>query len=330
MPCGSAVAVMLMVGLVEVVGQCPPPPSVLPTTTEELVEWAARSDYLARWAPLLREEEIDIKTLMSASDDSLRSAGFKLGAMTRLRECASVLVSQKPISQRPTIQPPDARRQLQQQSGEPLPPPSGTCPDVTGLQQALDAATARISALEVYTDVSAAPRGLISMWSGTVDAIPHGWALCDGANGTPDLRGKFVVGANDRYALGSSVDAGETPGQQQQMQFATHRFNSFDCDSDKASDQHSVAELCTQFVTGVTPGEPVPAHFALAYIMRLDVECCVCFCSDANPTQAVSVTVPPDTAPDAACRTKCADASACGTAGGHFVNEFSSACDGGK
>ena len=83
-------------------------------------------------------------------------------------------------------------------------------------------------------------------------------------------------------------------------------------------------------VTGVTFGEPVPAHYALAYIMRLDVECCVCFCSDANPTQAVSVIVPPDTAPDAACSTKCADSSACGKAGGHFVNEFSSACDGGK
>eukprot|EP01043_Picozoa_sp_COSAG02_P014479 COSAG02_NODE_597_length_19775_cov_28.914312_17_plen_317_part_00 len=311
MPGGSAVAVMLMAGLVEVVGQCPPPPSVLPTTTEELVEWAARSDYLARWAPLLREEEIDIKTLTSASDDSLRSAGFKLGAMTRLRECASVLVSQKPISQRPTIQPPDARRQLQQQSGEPLPPPSGTCPDVTGLQQALDAATARISALEVYTDVSAAPRGLISMWSGTVDAIPHGWALCDGANGTPDLRGKFVVGANDRYALGSSVDAGENVGASvsrctaipaqhsyiYQYGLLTRDTTESDCNDDLRND-------VTRAVMSVDAGDPVPAHYALAYIMRLDVECCVCFCSDANPTQPVSVVVPPDTAPDAACSTR--------------------------
>ena len=79
-------------------------------------------------------------------------------------------------------------------------------------------------------------------------------------------------------------------------------------------------------VTGVTFGEPVPAHFALAYIMRLDVECCVCYCSDAQPYQPVPVIVPSDTAPDVACRTKCADASACGKAGGHFADAFSSAC----
>ncbi|UCG71206.1 MAG: tail fiber protein, partial [Thermoplasmata archaeon] len=31
------------------------------------------------------------------------------------------------------------------------------------------------------------PSGTIVMWNGTV--IPNGWALCDGTNGTPDLRG---------------------------------------------------------------------------------------------------------------------------------------------
>ncbi len=210
MPCNSAVVAMLVAGLVEVVSQCPPRPPNLPTTAEELASWAAGSDYLARWAPLLREEEIDIKTLMSASDDSLRSAGFKLGAMTRLRECASVLASQKPISQRPTTQPLDARRQLQQRA--PLPPPSGTCPDLTGVQQALDETTARVAALEVYTDVSAAPRGLIAMWSGAAGTVPRGWALCDGTNGTPDLQDKFVVGVGQKYALGSSTDVGQNVG----------------------------------------------------------------------------------------------------------------------
>ena len=41
----------------------------------------------------------------------------------------------------------------------------------------------------------AAPRGVIVMWSGAANAIPAGWALCNGANGTPDLRGRFIVGA---------------------------------------------------------------------------------------------------------------------------------------
>jgi hypothetical protein len=39
------------------------------------------------------------------------------------------------------------------------------------------------------------PIGGIIMWSGTVASIPTSWALCDGNNGTPDLRDKFVVGA---------------------------------------------------------------------------------------------------------------------------------------
>eukprot|EP01043_Picozoa_sp_COSAG02_P044187 COSAG02_NODE_3922_length_6041_cov_11.166274_3_plen_195_part_00 len=105
------------------------------------------------------------------------------------------------------------RRQLQHSTGgAPLPPPSGTCPDVTGVQQALDEATARIAALEVYTDVSAAPRGLIAMWSGALDALPQGWALCDGTSGTPDLRDKFVVAAGSRYGLGSSTEVGENVG----------------------------------------------------------------------------------------------------------------------
>jgi hypothetical protein len=37
--------------------------------------------------------------------------------------------------------------------------------------------------------------GMIMMWSGTIATIPTGWVLCDGSNGTPDLRNRFIVGA---------------------------------------------------------------------------------------------------------------------------------------
>ena len=47
------------------------------------------------------------------------------------------------------------------------------------------------------------PSGIISMWSGATNAIPSGWALCNGENGTPDLRDKFVVGAGGNYAVGA-------------------------------------------------------------------------------------------------------------------------------
>jgi tail collar domain protein len=45
------------------------------------------------------------------------------------------------------------------------------------------------------------------MWSGASNAIPTGWLLCDGNNGTPDLRNRFIVGAGNSYAVG--VTGGE-------------------------------------------------------------------------------------------------------------------------
>ena len=44
------------------------------------------------------------------------------------------------------------------------------------------------------------PIGCILMWSGEESKIPDGWALCNGANGTPDLRGRFIVGVNREVA----------------------------------------------------------------------------------------------------------------------------------
>ena len=46
------------------------------------------------------------------------------------------------------------------------------------------------------------PRGGIIVWSGTLGNIPGGWALCDGANGTPDLRDRFVYGAGREEEVG--------------------------------------------------------------------------------------------------------------------------------
>ena len=39
------------------------------------------------------------------------------------------------------------------------------------------------------------PKGLIAMWSGLISEIPNGWALCDGTNGTPNLKDRFIMGA---------------------------------------------------------------------------------------------------------------------------------------
>lgn len=54
------------------------------------------------------------------------------------------------------------------------------------------------------------PTGMISLWYGSIGSVPLGWYLCDGTNGTPDLRDKFVVGAGSTYsvaATGGAADA---------------------------------------------------------------------------------------------------------------------------
>jgi microcystin-dependent protein len=40
------------------------------------------------------------------------------------------------------------------------------------------------------------PSGTIVAYNGLAASIPAGWALCDGSAGTPDLRGRFIRGAN--------------------------------------------------------------------------------------------------------------------------------------
>lgn len=48
------------------------------------------------------------------------------------------------------------------------------------------------------------PTGLIAIWSGATGSIPSGWTLCNGTNGTPDLRNSFIIGAGSTYAVGQT------------------------------------------------------------------------------------------------------------------------------
>lgn len=56
----------------------------------------------------------------------------------------------------------------------------------------------------------AVPSGGIILWSGSTGSIPATWYLCDGTNGTPDLRNSFIIGAGSSYAVnatGGTADA---------------------------------------------------------------------------------------------------------------------------
>ena len=59
------------------------------------------------------------------------------------------------------------------------------------------------------------PTGMMVIWNGASSNIPQGWTLCDGTLGTPDLRGKFIIGANpvaNQNTLYSAKEVGSTGG----------------------------------------------------------------------------------------------------------------------
>ncbi len=61
---------------------------------------------------------------------------------------------------------------------------------------------------EVGSNIASVPSGGIIIWKGAANAIPSGWYLCDGNNGTPNLRGRFVVGYDNNDSLFDVNDTG--------------------------------------------------------------------------------------------------------------------------
>ncbi len=88
--------------------------------------------------------------------------------------------------------------------------PHNVTDDQTGAASALDNHTGDANAHHSrYTDQEArdaagAPSGVITMWSGSSTNVPSGWTLCDGSDGTPDLRDRFIVGAGGSYTSGDT------------------------------------------------------------------------------------------------------------------------------
>ena len=60
---------------------------------------------------------------------------------------------------------------------------------------------ASLRLMRYSVEASSIPQGTILSWFGQLANIPSGFAVCDGKNGTPDLRNRFIVGAGDAYKL---------------------------------------------------------------------------------------------------------------------------------
>jgi len=109
------------------------------------------------------------------------------------------------------------------------------------------------------------PTGIICLWYGSIGSIPAGWVICDGNNGTPDLRDKFLVGAGSTYAVDANGGAVNH----------NHGFTA-DPHTHDFSFGAAVAAGATYDLTsgagsgtGTTDnGSSLPPYHALAYIMK--------------------------------------------------------------
>ncbi len=128
----------------------------------------------------------------------------------------------------------------------------------------------------------AIPRGGIIMWSGSIEEIPDGWALCDGANGTPDLRDRFVVGARqDQNGVAMTNIKGallQTGGESSHAltvaEMPSHNHPGTPSIEGHAADGHDydAQKVRPGGLSGNTggnqPHENCPPFFSLAFIMR--------------------------------------------------------------
>lgn len=124
----------------------------------------------------------------------------------------------------------------------------------------------------------AVPSGTIVMWSGATTSIPQGWALCDGTNGTPDLRNRFIVGAGDEYAVAAiggekfhQLSVAEMPKHSHFL--AWEGLWAFGAATDQLGGSGRWAYHKPDQNTGDTggdqPHENRPPYYALCFIMKL-------------------------------------------------------------
>ena len=139
------------------------------------------------------------------------------------------------------------------------------------------------------------PTGGIFLWSGSIGSIPAGYVLCNGSNGTPDLRNRFVVGAGSTYAVNATGGSADSvvvshthaatvtdPGHihviksQNQDQSDNHLNNAAGANSLSGTDngnRNTNSAVTGISVTNASAGVSgtnanLPPYYALCYIMK--------------------------------------------------------------
>ncbi len=111
------------------------------------------------------------------------------------------------------------------------------------------------------------PSGVICMWSGTIATIPSGWYLCDGNNGTPDLRDKFIVGA--KQDDGGVAKTNITGALTQVGGDISHDHTGY---TDYSGQPNASNAQATPTINNhrhvIFSDQHIPPYYALAYIMK--------------------------------------------------------------
>jgi hypothetical protein len=161
-------------------------------------------------------------------------------------------------------------------------------------------------ATTAFVLANSVPSGLISLWSGSIASVPSGWYLCNGSNGTPDLRNKFVIGAySDNAGVANTTITGSSTltGGSKDSVLITHTHTATSAVTDPththsgyfgsqvpddgsqggggrpgpkgisyvtaaASTGITVATTNANAGTGAGTNENLPPYYALAYIMK--------------------------------------------------------------
>jgi hypothetical protein len=142
--------------------------------------------------------------------------------------------------------------------------------------QADNAAKLGGSVASNFLTVDDLPRGIITMWSGSKTEIPDGWILCNGNKGTPDLRGRFVVGAGGQYSLDEEGGQEEVTLSESELPAHSHDYEQYDGADEfntggTVEDSNNLETYATQTTTETGGGqahENRPPYYALAYIMK--------------------------------------------------------------